>query len=252
MRKILLTTLTLIGLSSASFAQMDSLKPISGMSSLEITFNPAAIFNSNNPSNMFGLTSINGLNQGIKYRNWVSPSMAYRGTFLLGLQNLNTAKLLMSSLGVQIEATDTQFEWALQIRPGVEHHFAGSKRLSPYVGGELIFGYGSNKYTQQNLDSNDVIVESTIKNGNFDFSGNNVVWNYANGFTAGAGLLAGFDYYIAKDLYLGLEINYAFVYNQGATMIVETPGNDPFETKRGNNWYFNPSANALVRFGWNF
>ncbi|MFT5877566.1 MAG: hypothetical protein ACI8SA_001430, partial [Dokdonia sp.] len=205
MRKSVLLLTALFGIASISNAQEETFKPISGMSSLEVTFNPSAIFNASTTGNMFGLSSIGGLNQGIKYRNWMNEKIAYRGTILVGLKNSSMPTVIQNSLGEDVDVKDTYFEWAVQIRPGVERHFAGTKRLSPYVGSELIIGIGSNSYKSERLNATDEVVTDVYKN-----NPNQGTWTYANGFTAGVGLIAGFDYYIAKDLYLGLEINYAF------------------------------------------
>ena len=247
MKKIVLTVATLIGLSTMSFAQETSFKPEGGMSSLELTFDPSSIFNASSTGNMFGLSSIGGLNQGIKYRNWMSENMATRGTFLLGFKNSSVPFVVQNSAGEDVDVKDTYFEWAIQIRPGVERHFEGTKRLSPYVGSELIIGYGSNKYSSERLDTADAIVSDVVKN---DLTA--ATWSYANGFSAGIGAIAGFDYYIAEDLYLGLELNYAFIYNKANKVKREISGSDVVETKTGSNWYFNPSAGANLRLGWNF
>lgn len=252
MKRILFTAVLLMGLTVSVHAQ-DTFKPVAGMSALEITFNPAAVFNSSNGGSSFALPStFNGLNQGIKYRNYWDENTVTRGTFLLGFQNESVATVLENSSGESVDATNTYFEWALQFKPGIEQHFAGTKRLSPYVGGELILGFGSNKYTEQALNADDAIEEGSIKNGNQDFGGNAVYWNYINGFSIGAGLLAGFDYYIAQNLYLGVEINYAFIYNKANKVVREVPGAEAVETKTGSNWYFNPSTGASLRLGWAF
>ena len=252
MKKLVLALTAVVGLSTVTLAQNKVYKPVEGMSSLEVTFDPSSIFNANSSQPTFSLPSIGGLNNGIKYRNWMSANVATRGTFLLGFRNISSPTVLFDSKGDKVDAQNKYFEWAIQLRPGIERHFNGTNRLSPYVGSELIFGYGSNKYTQQDLDTTDAIVESTIKNGDKDFNGTPVSWTYVNGFSIGAGLVAGFDFYIAESLYLGLEMNYAFVYNKRAKVVTEIPGSDAVETKTGSNWFFDPSAGANLRLGWNF
>lgn len=247
MKKSLLVLTALFGMATISNAQEESFKPTEGMTSLEITFDPSAIFNASNTGSMFGLSSIGGLNQGIKYRNWMSDNVAYRGTFLLGVRSWNDPTVVQNSAGEDVDVKDTYTEWAVQIRPGVEKHFSGTKRLSPYMGSELIIGYGANKYSSERLDADDNVVTDVRKNDPATAS-----WAYANGFTAGIGAIAGFDYYIAKDLYLGLEINYAFVFNSNNKIITEIDGQDKVEVKQGSNWYFNPSTGANFKLGWNF
>ncbi len=249
MKKSVLILAAVIGLATTTQAQEDTFKPEGGMNSLEITFDPTAIFNANNGGTMFGLSSIGGLNQGIKYRNWMSENMAARGTFLVGLRNFSTPFVELDSDGEEKDLKNVAFEWAIQFRPGVERHFKGTKRLSPYVGSELIIGYGANKFSSERLDTADAIVTDVVKN---DMSGASGDWYYANGLTLGIGAIAGFDYYIAKDLYLGLEINYALAYNKGNKVIREMDGLDTVETKTASNWYINPSTMANLKLGWNF
>ena len=245
------------GISAVTMAQdekknTDTYKPEQGMLAIEVVFNPATIFNSNRAGQTFSLPSSGGLNQGIKIREYMGNHKVSRGTFLFGIQNRNVATVLFDSKGDRVDAQDSYFQWALQFRPGVEYHFDGTKRLSPYVGGELILGFGSNKYTTESLNASDEIQTSTIKNGTRDFNNQYLPWSYANGFSVGAGLISGFDYYIAENLFIGLEINYAFVYNKRNKVVVEVPDQETVETKSGSNWYFNPSAGANVRLGWAF
>ncbi len=252
MKKSILLFAGVFALSMTGISQEETFKPVAGMSSLEVTFDPSAIFNASSPGSTFALPSINNMNNGIKYRMWLGDKVAARGTFLLGLQNTTVATQLINSGGEIVDAKDTYFEWAVQFRPGTEFHFEGTKRLSPYIGGELILAFGSNKYTTESLDISDAIVESYVKNGSSDFNGGGLPWMYLNGFSVGIGGLAGFDYYVAKDLYLGLEINYAFVYNKPFNVESQVAGSDAVTTKTGNNWYLNPSAGANLRLGWNF
>ena len=251
MKRKLVLLGALVGFVFTTSAQ-DTFKPSAGMSSLEVTFDPSSVFNANNGGATFALPGIAGLNQGIKYRNWMSESVAARGTFLLGFKNSTMPTQLMNSNGEMVDAKNTSFEWAVQIRPGVETHFSGTNRLSPYVGSELILGFGANSYKEESLHANDAVVESTIKNGTSDFNGNNNNWTYANGFLIGLGAFGGFDYYVAKDLYLGLEINYAFVYNKRNKITTEVAGQEAVETKTGTNLSFAPSAGAILRLGGNF
>lgn len=252
MKKSILLLTGVLAFSMTSIAQGDSYKPVAGMSSFEVTFDPSSIFNASSPGSTFALPSISNMNGGVKYRMWLSDDVAARGTFLLGFNNRTDATQLINSGGEIVDAKDTYFEWALQFRPGTEFHFSGTDRLSPYVGGELILAFGSNKYTMESLDASDAIVESYVKNGSSDFTGNSLPWMYLNGFSVGIGGFAGFDFYVAKQLYLGLEINYAFVYNKPFNVETQTAGSDAVTTKTGNNWYFNPAAGANLRLGWNF
>ena len=246
MKKSLVILGCALGISVTAMAQEKTYKPVEGMTTLEVTFDPSSIFNASKTGSTFALPSTGGLNNGIKYRSWLSNDLAIRNTFLLGFRNTTTPVVLVNSVGDDVDANNSTFEWAVQIRPGVERHFSGTNRLSPYLGSELIIGFGSNSVTTQSLDAADVIVESYVKNGGTQG------WNYANGFLLGAGLVGGFDYYVAESLFIGLELNYAFVYNKPFSVKTKNGDADEVVTKTGSNWYFNPSAGANLRIGWNF
>lgn len=123
MKKLLSAALLIGAISSTSIAQY---KPVAGMNSLEVTFNPSAIFNASSSQNTFELTSLGGLNQGIKYRMWKSDNIAARGTFLLGLHSNTNPYKATSSTGEIFDFNKDYFEWAVQIRPGIENHFRGT------------------------------------------------------------------------------------------------------------------------------
>jgi len=77
---------------------------------------------------------------------------------------------------------------------GVEKHFAGTDRLSPYVGAELHLGsYSTNYELNQTITAGSTVTQThqQIKS--------------APGFTFGGGLFLGADYYIAPKVFLGLE-----------------------------------------------
>ena len=77
---------------------------------------------------------------------------------------------------------------------GVEKHFAGTDRLSPYVGAELHLGSYSTNYESNDTQTVGTIVTKT-----------NLQIKSAPGFTFGGGLFMGADYYIAPKVFLGLE-----------------------------------------------
>ena len=104
------------------------------------------------------------------------------------------------------------------IRPGYEKHFAGTERLSPYIGAEILFSVTSSKTTEGQLYDNTptyvVYDSSTVVKVN-------APWTVAtlesknhrdNGAstTFGINLIAGFDFYFAKNLSLGAEMGFGW------------------------------------------
>ena len=77
---------------------------------------------------------------------------------------------------------------------GIEKHFAGTNRLSPYVGAELHLGSYSTNYELHN----------TVTAGNVTTKTDKEI-KTAPGFVFGGGLFLGADYYIAPKVFLGLE-----------------------------------------------
>ncbi|HBW85508.1 MAG TPA: hypothetical protein DEF82_01815, partial [Crocinitomicaceae bacterium] len=82
---------------------------------------------------------------------------------------------------------------AINLGIGAEYHLSGTDKMSPYFFGGLNFGTGSYKETWDNSDGTDYVSGLTgeIKAGISSF---------------GLGLGAGFDYYIAENIYMGLEM----------------------------------------------
>ena len=77
---------------------------------------------------------------------------------------------------------------------GVEKHFAGTNRLSPYVGAELHLGSYSTSYESHNT----TIAGNRVEKKDLEIK-------TAPGFVFGGGLFLGADYYIAPKVFLGLE-----------------------------------------------
>ncbi len=132
---------------------------------------------------------------------------------------------------------------AMNIGLGAEYHISGTSKMSPYFFGGLNFGTGSYKETWDNCDGTDYVSGLTgeIKAGISSF---------------GLGLGAGFDYYIAENIYVGLEMGLNWgKYSEkdtnvtttfgGATVNSSTPGSSSTMTTLG-------AGNAAVRIGWRF
>lgn len=91
------------------------------------------------------------------------------------------------------------------ILPGIEYHFEGTKRLSPYIGAEVYYyNFSSHAKAESNgtefyrIKGATDAVESSFENRAF------------NEFGLGAG--AGFDYYFSKNIFIGAEFGYGFSY----------------------------------------
>ena len=116
-----------------------------------------------------------------KARYFKSESIAYRGLFTVGVDS-ETTKMNPDDLKESTTKIGLGF--------GIEKHFKGTERLSPYVGG-----------------ANEV--------------------KGPNGFRVGARGVFGADYYFAKNLYLGVEAGLGiFYHNTGKTEVNGTTTDD--------------------------
>ena len=79
---------------------------------------------------------------------------------------------------------------------GVEKHFKGSERLSTFMGADLLIG--------TTKDYRETSTNTPTATGTNTFS--NIIKNNNGSTFFGLGLVSGADYYIAKKVYLGIEI----------------------------------------------
>lgn len=128
------------------------------------------------------------------------------------------------------------------IYPGIEKHFGNLDRLSPYIGAELGFVTKSSKASYKNNVSD---VETESKGAWLDGSN--------RGFTSiGLNALAGVDFYIFKNLYLGTEIGFGF---QSTTMkeVEVTMGNTTSTTNvKSSSTDIGFNFNPAIRLGFWF
>lgn len=162
----------------------------------------------------------------------------------------NRAIRLGVFLGVQYDKPDiepdndeelTNQTIELNIRPGIEKHYEGTDRLSPYIGGELDLAFKLSK-----SELKDEGTESSIEGA----------WNSfgsERGFVRfGANLVIGADYYIAKRLYFGTEFGFGFEFIKQADIISKIGNTEVDEEKGGSTFQLGPNVNSAIRLGFNF
>ncbi len=239
MKKVLISILCLLSFSLLTAQDDGGFKQTSGDKSLELQFDPGAIFNASNGNNVLS----NGL--GVRFRLFPSSGLAYRLNLNINYSSSNTLKQESDDLG-NAELTTKGSDFGIFISPGIEKHFGGTKRLSPYIGAELNIGYHSSNIKDEiQAGAGAPVYKTTIKNSNPE-----------DGLTIGAAAVAGADFYIAKKLYLGVELNYGVSYFMASkTKYTDTtPGIDDVETKVGksNTFTFRPNALGVLRIGFLF
>lgn len=217
--------------------ETDVIKQSAGDKNLELQFNPGAIFGSNS-----GQILSNGV--GIRFRLFASETIAYRLNLNLNYFNSSTTTQDADPNTGALELKTQNSSIGISLRPGIEKHFAGTKRLSPYVGAEAIIGYRTSTEKEDIQPANEKYVVKTV-NGNLD-----------DGFNLGVGLVAGADFYIAPKLYLGVELNYGLNYFMASKMKYSSsaPNTPSVDSKFGktNTLTFQPGSMGIFRLGFLF
>lgn len=139
-----------------------------------------------------------------------------------------------------IKGVETDRSSQININLGYEKHFKGTNRLSPYIGGDLMFGFGMSRTIGENTNGMIYVPDYSYKmsSGNFSWGVRGVV---------------GADYYFAKNVYLGVEAGLGFM-NQidGRTKMSTTIGgqtrSEEFKST-GSTFNFAPSVVTGVRLG---
>lgn len=195
----------------------DRKKPELGDFSVEVNFNPF----SSSPVNI----------NYLRGRYFTSETSAVRIGFSLGFQNDNPNK-------------DENFNTVeLNIRPGYEWHFAGTDRLSPYVGLELDYALKTSKYTNDNEGA--FVSEVT---GAWDENGTEQGYS-----RIGANFIIGADFYVAKRLYIGTEFGYGYqkINDKDIKVTTDDPDSD-LDIKGGSAAQFGTNFNSSLRLGFVF
>jgi hypothetical protein len=128
----------------------------------------------------------------------------------------------------------------ISFTPGLVRYFSGTEKLSPYIGAELILASESNRTTVEAQDYKQV-----IKNEGGPVN------------TFGLGVFSGFNYYFAKTLYVGVEINIALQSKSLKHSTTETTIDGDKETTDPSKdkikyMEFKTACNPLIRVGWSF
>ena len=208
-----------------------SFKPVPGSNALELSFDPSSIFATG--GDQFSL-------QGamIKYRKFMTETQVLRLSAIISYGSEVTITQQEDDNLNNEELKDKDRFYNLVLKPGIERHFSGTDKLSPYVGAEALIGYGLYSNSSEYQDANDV--EATKITNGF--------------FTLGAGVFAGVDYYFVESLYLGVEIGYGMTYvNKLKSKYTDSGNSDnDSEAKNGSEFKFSPSVTGNFRIGWNF
>lgn len=221
-------------ISTLAIAQNDTVnetvseyKSASGDKTLELQFSPFG----DNPIDI----------NGIRMRWFKSNNNAFRLNAFLSVSNDTEITQQEDSNNNLKELRDKAFAFTISLRPGMERHFKGTDRLSPYYGWESELTYRTTSFKVESQFANDVKYTKTI--------------NQEGYLRLGANLIAGFDYYVAKKLYLGAELGFGASWTK--LLSVKTKSDidgftEPDPAKRGSSFDVGPNVNAQIRLGYAF
>ncbi len=183
MKKNLLAVAAVIAALSVSTESHAQFRPVGGEKNLELMVAPLG----GSPITM----------AGIKYRSFSSATSAMRFGVFLGFDNKTTVLQDADSQTKALELKKKESSITIGLQPGIEKHMAGTERLSPYFGGYLDLNY-----TTKNKKED---TQLTLANGNYEAG-----YDQTKGGSLGVGLnvVAGFDYYLAKSIYVGTELGF--------------------------------------------
>lgn len=191
------------------------------------------------------------LNEGaaalLRFRYFNTEKVAYRLGF-----NVSSTNNKANAYDGAKKGTFTVKATEVLINLGIEKHFTGTDRLSPYVGGDILFGTGTGKMTSDNVTGKitENELSATYKDNYF---------NEAKGpgyVSFGLRGVVGADYYIAKRMYLGVEAGLGLVYEkEGKSKDKTTVSGVTTTTEHksaGSSFNIKPSVITGVRIGFAF
>jgi len=178
----------------------------------------------------------------IRFRYFVADNIAARLT--LGINNTSETFNYYETEDMNSGASGTEVNknggWNVAL--GAEYHFAGTDRLSPYAGIDILVGGGKSTSDWSNYDG-------------FSYSADYTRAIEAKTSNFGVNLVAGTDYYFAENFYLGMELGLGFGAEtvKAGTDVITTLGTTTTNTTNeekysgfGNNFIGN------FRLGWRF
>lgn len=239
-----------------SFVQVqgqDTLKSFNNKWATELNFNP---FNGN-------LSFNNAMGQ-IKLRHFNPDNSAFRFSVNLSFnQNNSNSKTVYGTNPYENEVLQKAFQIGFNV--GKEKHFAGTKRLSPYIGWETGLGYKSTyQKTKTDTKTTEVkgawITYNQVQNSQYQTSyytsyGERGFWSI------GANLVTGFDFYMSEKFYFGYELMFGLDYiNYSDIDITEKYSSGSGSGSSGQNfpdldeesWKFGPKLLNGIRIGFVF
>ncbi|TPE44898.1 hypothetical protein [Pontibacter mangrovi] len=222
------------------------LKPLAGKLATELNVNP---FN--------GTISLNNSLNQLKFRYFAKTDLALR----LGFNGSKDSRRLESSNAYGTNAYDNKDERSsstIGVNAGIEKHFKGTRRLSPYIGADLVLEKRTSEQEITSGNSTTTITgawrESSYSSG---YPSQTYYTFMQQGYSRyGLNLVTGFDFYMAKNLFFGYEASFGFSKRSMDDIEVKQSdsSNSPSNSADVTNtsFSFGPSLMNGVRIGYVF
>ncbi len=227
-KRVLLLAAIAAAVFTTTDANAQDFKPAGGEKNIEVNFTPMG----NAP------ISINNL----RFRYFSSSDMAIRVGFSVTSSSTTTPDVKNQGTPNETELEDKSSSFGFSLNPGIEMHWEGTDRLSPYYGAELQFSTVSTSSTDQELDgvSATSSYESETTGGSTTF---------------GLNLVLGADWYFSKSIYMGTEVGFGFSTTSTADDEVTNatgPNTPTVTTVNGSSFNLGPNFNSSIRLGFLF
>jgi outer membrane protein W len=197
----------------------ENYKPRGGDFSLEVGFVP------------FGQNIINegGLTGFFHLSNNVALSLG------LGLGFDSEVKNNGDTGDALLKNTESTFRFSLD--PGIVYYFKGTPRLAPFIGAGISLG-AQTKTIKDEVGTH----EKKTKN-----------CGYADAFIFGIGASTGFNYYFAKNLYVGAQVGLGLEFKSYLNQKIVETGQDHSDPKdKNHDTWIGIGAQPMLRLGWAF
>ena len=208
------------------FVTINAQKQDEGSQTIEMEFSPLG-------SEPFKINAL-------RYRYFLQDNLAIRGSIFMGGKRNTT---LSDTTGGMPMTKSRNGNFDFSIRPGIERHFEGTDKLSPYAGAELFLGLNFTKDNEESLWSDNKTIQTTI--------------NKTSSSSFGTNIFMGADYYISDHLFLGAELGFGLLLDgRGKTKTsyenpeVPTQDSEIIGNTKQLNW--GPNYQGTIRLGWVF
>lgn len=238
-------------------ASENYLKPSAGSFSTELNINPFK-----------GELSLNNSLNQIKFRYFTKPKFAWRfGVNISAQDSVYEINNPYSSSSTTTSSKDQLNGLNIGLNIGFEKHFNGTKRLSPFVGGEFSFTNQSYKTEETNGAATTTYKGLWLNRYYQPYYNNNgnIIGSYTYDMSLraykrfGLNVVTGFDFYMAKNFFFGYEFNFGFnVTNYKDPETTVTGGSTSSSNQntdpevKNNSFSFGPSLMNGIRIGYVF